>query len=166
MKKITVLLAAALFVVTGAEAQKPKVVRNKKGGYSIKVPGNWTVGTTDESTYITSDYGQIQISVSPMYSPIKACEQLTQIEALYEGKRVNQIPEAERPSSARIQKAVGTKDGCHAQYQLSDEYGSRNIEFAVFTKGKKIYQIEVTHPTDNPDASKQLIDAMRSFTLK
>lgn len=164
--KMLALAVALLLAVTSSEAQKPKVVRNKKGGYSIRVPGNWTVGTTDESTYITSDHGQIMISVSPMYSPIKACEQLTAIEALYEGKRVNQIPEAERASNANIQKAVGVKDGCHARYQVSDEYGSQNIEFAVFTKGKKIYQIEVKHPTDNPEASNQLIEAMRTFTLK
>jgi hypothetical protein len=133
MKKINIMMAILLFAAFGLEAQKPKVTKNKKGGYSIKHSAKVTPMMSEENLYLQGESGgTIQISVSPMYSPITACEQLTQIEALYEGKRTNAYPEEARRPPARVQKAVGLKDGCRARYELSDESGSRVEEMAVF----------------------------------
>ncbi|HNA79225.1 MAG TPA: hypothetical protein PKM44_15935 [Turneriella sp.] len=173
MKKrnlIAGLLGVLLLFGAGLEAQKPKVTKNKKGGYSIKHPAKIAPMLSEENMYIQGESGgTIQISVSPMYSPITACEQLTQIEALYEGKRTNAYPEEARRPPAKVQKAVGLKDGCRARYEIADESGSRIEEMAVFTdpKKKKIYQLSVGYEAGlNEQSVSELMQIMSSFTVK
>jgi len=170
MKKINMMMAILLIAVFGLEAQKPKVTKNKKGGYSIKHSAKITPMMSEENLYLQGESGgTIQISVSPMYSPITACEQLAQIEALYEGKRTNAYPEEARRPPARVQKAVGLKDGCRARYELSDESGSRVEEMAVFVdpKKKKIYQLSVGYEAGlNQQSVDELMQIMSSFTIK
>ncbi len=170
MKKISILMAVLLFAAAGLEAQKPKVTKNKKGGYSIKHPAKIAPMMSEENLYLQGESGgTIQISVSPMYSPITACEQLTQIEALYEGKRTNAYPEEARRPPARVQKAVGLKDGCRARYEINDESGSRIEEMQVFVdpKKKKIYQLSVGYEAGlNQQSVDELMQIMSSFTVK
>lgn len=151
-------------------AQNITLTKNKKGGYSIKHPAKMSPMVSEENLYLQAESGAtIQISVSPMYSPIKACEQLTQIEALYEGKRTNAYPEEARRPPVKVQKAVGLKDGCRARYTISDESGSRVEEMAVFVdpKKKKIYQIAVGYDAALSEQSvAELMTIMSTFSVK
>ncbi len=161
----------ALFVaVATLEAQKPKVTKNMKGGYSIKHSPKINPMMSEDSLYLQGESGgTIQISVSPMYSPITACEQLTQIEALYEGKRSNAYPEEVRRAPPRVQKAVGLKDGCRARYEIADESGSRVEEMMVFVdpKKKKIYSLSLSYDAGlNQQSVDELMQIMNSFTVK
>lgn len=164
------VLGVLLFAVTGIEAQKTKTTKNKKGGYSIKHSAKITPMMSEENLYLQGESGgTIQISVSPMYSPIGACEQLAGIEALYEGKRTNAYPEEARRPPAKVQKAVGLKDGCRARYEIADESGSRIEEMAVFVdpKKKKIYQLSVGYETSlNQQSIDELMTIMSTFTVK
>ena len=159
-----------LFAVVGLEAQKLKVTKNKKGGYSIKHPAKIAPMVSEENLYLNAESGgTIQISVSPMYSPITACEQLTQIEALYEGKRTNAYPEEARRPPAKVQRAVGLKDGCRARYEITDDCGSRIEEMAVFVDPmkKKIYQLSAGYESGlNQQSVAELMQVLSSFTVK
>lgn len=170
MKKITSLLAVLFVAAAAVGAQKPKITKNKKGGYSVRHSAKITPMVSEENLYLQGKSGgTLQISVSPMYSPVTACEQLTQIEALYEGKRTNAYPEEARRPPAKVQKAVGLKDGCRARYELTDESGSRIEEMAVFVdpKKKKIYQLSVGYDAGlNQQSVSELMQIMSSFTVK
>jgi hypothetical protein len=169
-KKLVMILGMLLIAVTGLEAQKPVVTKNKKGGYSIKHPAKIKPMMSEENLYLQGESGgTIQISVSPMYSAITACEQLTGIEALYEGKRTNAYPEEARRPPAKVQKAVGLKDGCRARYEIADESGSRIEEMMVFVdpKKKKIYQMSVGYDAGlNQQSVDELMQIMSSFSVK
>ncbi|AFM12880.1 hypothetical protein [Turneriella parva] len=164
------LIGALLIVTAGLEAQKLKVTKNKKGGYSIKHSGKITPTMSEENLYLQGESGgTLSISVSPMYSPITACEQLTGIEALYEGKRTNAYPEEARRPPARVQKAVGLKDGCRARYEITDDSGARIEEMAVFVdpKKKKIFQLSVGYDAGlNQQSIDELMQIMSTFTVK
>ncbi|GAB4433926.1 MAG: hypothetical protein OHK0011_17050 [Turneriella sp.] len=170
MKSISLILGVMLFAAAGLQAQKPKVTKNKKGGYSIKHPAKVAPMVSEENLYLQGESGgTLQISVSPMYSAITACEQLAQIEALYEGKRTNAYPEEARRPPARVQKAVGLKDGCRARYEITDDSGSRVEEMAVFVdpKKKKIFQLSVGYDAGlNQQSVDELMQIMSSFTVK
>jgi len=170
LKTSATILAVLLFAAAGLEAQKLKATKNKKGGYSIKHASKITPMVSEENLYIQGESGgTIQISVSPMYSEITACEQLAQIEALYQGKRTNAYPEEARRPPTKVQKAVGLKDGCRARYEISDESGSRIEEMAVFVdpKKKKIFQLSVGYEAGlNQQSIDELMQIMSSFTVK
>jgi len=169
-KTVATIMGFLIFAASGLEAQKPKVTKNKKGGYSIKHPAKITPMVSEENLYLQGELGgAIQISVSPMYSPITACEQLTQIEALYEGKRTNAYPEEARRPPVKVQKAVGLKDGCRARYEITDDSGSRVEEMAVFVdpKKKKIYQLSVGYDAGlNEQSINELMTIMSTFSVK
>jgi hypothetical protein len=169
-KKLVMILGMLLIAVTGLEAQKPVVTKNKKGGYSIKHPAKIKPMMSEDSLYLQGESGgSIQISVLPMYSPITACEQLAGIEALYEGKRTNAYPEEARRPPAKVQKSVGLKDGCRARYEIVDEIGSRVEEMMIFVdpKKKKIYQMSVGYDVGLDQQSiDELMQIMSSFSVK